>query len=157
MTYLQICEYVFKGEDIAWKDRKSKCRKKEFVYTRQLCMALGKRLFALAEEDLAFPFGKDRSTAFHSIKTINNEIDCYQNKYENFYKYHDYLRERIKKDNKEFINKYMVSEIKVELFTEAMSQFKKALDAYCSLFEKQIINKPKYHGTLVEERLIEIQ
>lgn len=72
VTIDTIQEIVADYFDIAIADMKSKSRKKENVYPRQLAMFLAKEYTDLPLKSIGYHFGgRDHSTVIHSIQSIN--------------------------------------------------------------------------------------
>ena len=68
-----IQEMVADFFDVSISDLKSKSRKKELVYPRQIAMYFAKEMTPLALKSIGYHFGgRDHSTVIHAIQTIND-------------------------------------------------------------------------------------
>ncbi|TAG68076.1 MAG: chromosomal replication initiator protein DnaA, partial [Runella slithyformis] len=70
-----IQEMIADYFDVSISDLKSKSRKKELVYPRQMAMYFAKELTPLPLKSIGYHFGgRDHSTVIHAIQTINDLI-----------------------------------------------------------------------------------
>ncbi len=75
VTIDTIMEIVADHFEVAIADMKSKSRKKENVYPRQLAMFLAKEYTDLPLKSIGYHFGgRDHSTVIHSIQSINEQM-----------------------------------------------------------------------------------
>jgi chromosomal replication initiator protein len=76
VTIDTIQEVIADYFQITVADLKSKSRKKEVVYPRQLAMFLAKEYTELPLKSIGYHFGgRDHSTVIHSIQSVNLLMD----------------------------------------------------------------------------------
>ena len=76
VTIDTVQELVSDYFNVSIADMKSKSRKREMVYPRQVAMYIAKEKTGLALKSIGYHFGgRDHSTVIHAIQTINDLIN----------------------------------------------------------------------------------
>ena len=70
MTYDQICKYIFEQQGLDFDKSSNKCRERNLVDTRYMCIYLGRRFTRLSLRRLSGVFGKDHATGLHGIRKV---------------------------------------------------------------------------------------
>ena len=70
-----IRNFIAKQFKISTDDLKSKCRKREVAFPRQVAMYLARKLTTQALADIGRTFNRDHSTVVHSVRVITDSIN----------------------------------------------------------------------------------
>jgi len=71
-----VCNVILEGEQTTLERINVKCRDRELVFIRQLCMAMSKRYTRKSLARIGMYIGnRDHATVLHAAKTINNLCD----------------------------------------------------------------------------------
>jgi len=79
ITFTEIQNVICNGEKIPSESLKGRTRKHEIVLARQMIIYFLKKYTKESLLQMARHYGRDHSTAIHSIKTVNNFIDTDKN------------------------------------------------------------------------------